>query len=417
MAVRIFDSHVHLGVLSHRERESSELPFDLYNGMIDFIKTMNKSGVERAIVFPIPHRDFHTGRSNDYIFEAYQKYPDRLISFCRIDDKLDENLRKGFKGAKLHLVYEDLKIRNIHTALKLLEDWNVPLLLHANFDKDNPQLKVQQVKEILSVTPNLLLILAHCGRGRICTDEQVVGNANALKTYDRIFFETSTVEDPQTANGSIVKAVCDIVGNERVLFGTDYPFQKDLYDYSALICPTLNATCLDTDTKQKIMFSNIYNLLNLGNEERVIIRRTNESDIDAVFDVFFSELSKQDKKYLAISAKLKYREHWERHITSGKSCFVAVLTRDTSQEKIVGYMRAFPTMMKEHQGDLWDFVVHPDYRKRGIAKQMLMYLHRRYSEMFAKTDANNVPMKTLLQSFGYQSENPDSVRIIKWNKK
>jgi ribosomal protein S18 acetylase RimI-like enzyme len=152
--------------------------------------------------------------------------------------------------------------------------------------------------------------------------------------------------------------------------------------------------------------------MNLGNEERVIIRRTNKNDIAAVFDVFFNELSKQDKKYLAYSAKIKYRESWEKDIVAGRSCFITTIQND-----IVGYMRVFPSIKNKHKGDLWDFVVHPNYRKRGIAKQMLLYLHRRFSEVSAKTDVKNIVMQTLLRNFGYQPLNPEAARMIKWTKK
>ncbi|MDR2116215.1 MAG: GNAT family N-acetyltransferase [Planctomycetaceae bacterium] len=408
--MQIIDSHVHLGVHSHCETDGNNLPFDLYNGESVFVKTMDAVGVERAIVFPITHREFNVVRSNEYILDAYRKHPDKLIPFCRIDENLKNNLEQGFKGAKLHLVYEDLKIKDIHTALKLLEDRNVPLLLHANFDKDNPKLKVQQVKEILSVVPNLFLILAHCGRGRPNTTQHVIENATVLKKYDRVYFETSTMEYPLTGNGEIVKQLCNILGSERILFGSDYPYQKDL-EYANHIA-WLKKIPLSESDLQKVACGNAYRLFNLEKEERIIIRRTNGNDIPLLFDIFFNELSKQDKKYLALSTKLKYREHWEKHIITGNSVFVTTLNG-----KIVGYMRCFGDRKNDNKGDLWDFVVHPDCRGKGIATQMLQYLHRKFSEMFAKTDAHNVPMKSLLTKFGYTPDNPESPRVIKWNKK
>jgi len=46
-----------------------------------------------------------------------------------------------------------------------------------------------------------------------------------------------------------------------------------------------------------------------------------------------------------------------------------------------------------------------------------MYLHRRFTEVFAKTDVKNIPMQTLLKSFSYQPLNPDAARNIKWIRK
>jgi ribosomal protein S18 acetylase RimI-like enzyme len=77
-------------------------------------------------------------------------------------------------------------------------------------------------------------------------------------------------------------------------------------------------------------------------------------------------------------------------------------------------MRCFENLKDKNEGDLWDFVVHPDYRNKGIAKQMLQYLHRRFKKMLAKTDANNKLMINLLKTFGYISDDLTAPRVIKW---
>ena len=410
----LIDFHVHIGLPEHRTCKGSELA-DLHLAYPDLIKAMDKSGVSQAVVCPIPHRDYDIQESNKYLLEAVTESNDRLIPFCRIDKHLEQNLQNGFKGAKLHmgrskgadLSYENIKIKNIVQQLRVLEDYGAPLFFHASF-KNKPK----QIKEILEVAPNLFLILAHCGRGNILTTEQVLENVEALKKYDRVYFETSTLEDPLTGKGEILQQICNIVGAKRILFGTDFPFLRDHCTYKNhidyLIGSQLDKLCIRT-----ISYDNAVRLLNLNNDSnRITIRRTNMKDIPHVFDKFFEELPTQDKKYLSLSSKLKYREHWEKHISAGKSCFVV-----QSQQTIVGYMRCFENLKDKSEGDLWDFVVHPNYRSRGIAKQMLQYLHRRFLKIFTKTDAKNNPMIGLLNSFGYASDNLTAPRVIKWHRK
>jgi len=406
----MIDAHVHLGLPEHCIRNDGDFA-NLYCSYPDLLKEMDKANVSRAIVFPIPHLDFDVRKSNEYVLEAATKSNGRLIPFCRIDEHLRRNLQNGFKGVKLHQggmrggkqKYEGIETKNIVAELRIIEDFNAPLILHAPFEG-----KPAAVKEILSIAPNLFLILAHCGRGHVHTAEQVLDNARTLKKYDRVYFETSTIENPLTDDAGIIKHVCDILGNNRVLFGTDYPFKREL-GYKCHIdhiqrCP------IDALTLQKITADNVVRLLNLeNNQNRAIIRRTNKNDIPLLFDGLFNELTKQDKKYLAFTPKMKYRNHWENHIEKGNSCFVVVI-----QEKIVGYMRVFAEFKNDHKGDLWDFVVHPDYRRRGIAKEMFAYLHRRFPEMFTKTDAKNIPMQALLRKFGYNPDNPEAQRVIKW---
>ena len=101
----IIDSHIHLGLPEFLLVDKIEFDYNLFNSYEDTIKMMDNNGIDRAIVFPIPHYQIDTIKSNAYILEACKKYPDRFIPFCRIDDNLEENLTSRlYKGVKLHLV-------------------------------------------------------------------------------------------------------------------------------------------------------------------------------------------------------------------------------------------------------------------------------------------------------------------------
>jgi predicted TIM-barrel fold metal-dependent hydrolase/GNAT superfamily N-acetyltransferase len=399
--MKIIDAHVHLGTIAHKKSKSDGFPFDLYNDYKNFLKCMDVSHVSRAVVLPIPHRDYDSKLSNEYLLEAALKSSNRLIPFCRIDDKLEENLRNGFKGAKLHLVYEDLDIKNLKYELKLLEEYGVPLLLHAKF-KD----KVRQIEEILKYAPNLYLILAHMGRGHINTYEGIVENETALKKYDRVYFETSTIEDPVTGHGNIsINKVCDIIGNNRVIFGTDYPFEKDKYDYQCRI-DTFSNGIHDKKALPLIMFDNIFALLNLGNDqERITIRKVKKSDA-SFLGTFLELLSDEDKKFLALSPKLSYIK---TVIKSERHCYVALV-----HDNIAGFMRE--SGRPEGYSLLEEIVVHPDYLRKGIAQELLKHYHRIFLKTLAKTNAKNTGMITLLKRNGYEPENPDAQRIINWSR-
>jgi predicted TIM-barrel fold metal-dependent hydrolase/ribosomal protein S18 acetylase RimI-like enzyme len=399
--MKIIDAHIHLGTIAHKKNGAGGFPFDLYNDYKSFLKCMDASHILRAVVLPIPHRDYDSRFSNEYLLEAALKSPNRLIPFCRIDDRLEENLRNGFKGAKLHLVYEDLEINNLKYELKLLEEYGVPLMLHAKF-KD----KVRQIEEILKYAPNLYLILAHMGRGHINTDEGIVENAVALKKYDRVYFETSTIEDPITGHGNAsINKVCNIVGNNRVIFGTDYPFEKDKYDYQSRIDIFINGIYAKS-ALPFIMFDNIFELLNLGNDqERIAVRKAKKSDA-SFLGTFLESLSEEDRKFLALSPKLS---HIKTVIRSESHCYVALV-----HNIIVGFMRE--SGRPKGYSLLEEIVIHPDYRRKGIARELLKHYHRIFSKTLAKTNAKNTGMIALLRRNGYEPENPDAQRIINWSR-
>ena len=131
--MKVIDAHMHIGLQAFCDKENSDFKYDLCSTYDEIIELMDMNGVDKAIILPIPHKDFNTEKTNNYVFEAYQRYTDRLIPFCRIDEHLAENLKKGFRGVKLHLLYENIEIKNIKKELQLIEDTNVPLIVHAKF--------------------------------------------------------------------------------------------------------------------------------------------------------------------------------------------------------------------------------------------------------------------------------------------
>ena len=94
--MQLIDAHIHIGKHSFCDVENSNFKYDLCATYEEVIELMDMNNIGKAVILPIPHKDFDTEKTNDYVFEAYQKYPDRLIPFCRIDEHLEENLKKGF---------------------------------------------------------------------------------------------------------------------------------------------------------------------------------------------------------------------------------------------------------------------------------------------------------------------------------
>jgi predicted TIM-barrel fold metal-dependent hydrolase len=399
--MKIIDAHVHVGLKTFCKNENSNFDISLANDYMEFIKKMDLYNIDKAIILPIPHKDFDSGLSNDYLISAYNAFPDRFIPFCRIDDKLEDNFKRGFKGAKIHFLYEETKIEQLKNTFMFLEDIDVPVIVHALFSD-----KAKQIKKILKIAPNLKIILAHMGRGHIYTDEGVIENAIALKKYDNIFFETSTI-----GNISAIKDVCNIIGEDRVIFGSDYPFgetwfkNEKPYNYSdetdLFINSGLKEACVN-----KIMCSNISNLLYLNEDiSKITVRKIKNSDFDRV-TTLFKQISDTDKKFLALKPKITLIK---QQIKAQRHCYVAV-----KGDKITGFMRE--SGRPEGYSLLEELLVHPEYRRQGIAGKMLRYYHRIFSKTLAKTNAKNDGMIKLLKCNGYYADNPDAQRIVNWTR-
>ena len=391
--MKVIDAHMHIGLQAFCDKENSDFKYDLCSTYDEIIELMDMNGVDKAIILPIPHKDFNTEKTNNYVFEAYQRYTDRLIPFCRIDEHLEENLKKGFRGVKLHLLYENIEIMNIKKELQLIEDTNVPLIVHAKFAN-----KVKQIEQIFRYSPNINVILAHMGRGHLYTGEQTIDNALALRKHPNLYVDLSTVGDLQS-----ILNVCEIIGYDRVIYASDYPFGKNClgekYNYSDEL--NILKRHLSDKNGECVFHKNIERLLNLRND--IFIRRAKKTDVDPIMEMFNS-LSSEDQKFLAYNNKSSLIR---QIIRSERHCYVAV-----HGNTIVGFLRE--SGRPEGFSLLEEIVVLPEFRGKGIATKLLNYYHRAFHKNMAKTNASNYKMINILGKNGYVAENPDAPRIINW---
>lgn len=389
----LIDAHMHIGKNCFCDVENSDFKYDLCSTYDEIIEVMDINNVDKAIVLPIPHKDFNIKKTNDYVFEAYEKYPDRLIPFCRIDEHLEENLKKGFRGVKVHLLYEDIDIKNIKKQLQIIEDANVPLIVHAKFAN-----KVKQIEQIFKYAPNINIILAHMGRGHLYTGEQTVDNALVLRKYSNLYMDLSTVGDLQ----SIIN-VCEIIGYDRVIYASDYPFAKNCLGKNYNYADELNILKrhLSDENGERIFHKNIERLLNL--RVGIFIRRVKKTDVDSIMEIFNS-INSEDKKFLAYNSKSSLIR---QIIRSERHCYVAIC-----ENKIVGFLRE--SGRPEGFSLLEEIVVLPEYRGKGVATKLLKHYHRAFYKNMAKTNASNDKMISMLCKHGYSAENPDAPRIINW---
>lgn len=394
--MKIIDAHVHIGKNSFNDVENNNFNYNLCSTYEEIIEVMNMNKIDKAIILPIPYKDFNIEKTNNYVFEAYQKYPNRLIPFCRIDKSLEENLKKGFRGVKLHLLYEDINIKDIKKELQLIEDANVPLLVHAKFAN-----KVEQIEEIFKYAPNINIILAHMGRGKLYTGEQTRENALKLKKYSNLYMDLSTVGDLQA-----IINVCEIIGYDRVVYASDYPFGKiyfnEKYNYSNEL--KMLQKYLDKKNVEYIFYKNIEKLLTV--KENIFIRRAKKEDIDCIMKIF-NEISIKDRKFLAYKSKASLIK---QIIKSEKHCYVAMY-----KDSIIGFLRE--SGRPEQFSLLEEIVVLPEYRNKGVAKKLLDYYHKIFHKNMAKTNASNEGMINLLYKYRYLPKNPNAPRIINWIRK
>ncbi len=204
----------------------------------DLLAAMDTEGVTQSVVFGFPWRRLATMRyHNDYILAAQQRYPRHLIGFACVNAlesgaaaEVERCLAAGCRGVGELAFYQEGLGREIITALAPIADlcqgYGVPLLLHTNepvghtYPGKSP-MQLGELYELIQAFPDLTLILAHWGGGLFFF--QLLKKAVA-EVLQNVYFDTAA--SPYLYRPEVYRLAAEIVGPEKILFGSDYPLLK-----------------------------------------------------------------------------------------------------------------------------------------------------------------------------------------------
>jgi len=211
----IIDVHNHVGK-PDRGLEVWQTPEKL-------IAEMDNAGIDKAIIFGFPEYSYNIPDNNDYIFESVKKYPNRLIGFSYINPWHREHALKelercviklGFKGLKLHPAIHHFPL-NAHSLTDSIFEkcskFKIPIISHGQGDCHN--CTPAQFGDMAETFPDVPLIMAHMGFWQNTEDA-----INKAKKYANLYLDTTMINNVET-----IRKTVDIVGAEKLLFGTDTP--------------------------------------------------------------------------------------------------------------------------------------------------------------------------------------------------
>jgi len=224
---KIIDAHTHIGLDCFQKRENLEeianIPAarDKFENRIeDFVVRMNQNGIDKSIVFPFPAPGVDIDAANRYILDSYQQYPNQIIPFVLLDENIEYWLKLGVRGFKYHSGLMPIPDISLRHYCQVISEAKVPLmshisLRHASFST--------QIDSILEVAPDMTLLIAHMGRRVPNTGIGVEENLQKVREMENVYFETSTVRDVP-----VLKKAIELLGADRVIFGSDYPFNSSI---------------------------------------------------------------------------------------------------------------------------------------------------------------------------------------------
>ncbi|NIN69508.1 MAG: amidohydrolase family protein [Anaerolineae bacterium] len=204
----IIDSHTHVD------------KFGWYDPPETIVRLMDEAGIDKSIIMTYGDAPDVEG-SIEYIAEAVEKYPERLIGYARMNPSRGEEAHQlfekamelyGFKGLKLHPVGNLCHPAGPETVeiIHLATRYRAPVLFHCGDEELTLPLQIAQAAE---ACPDATIILGHAG-GYFHWKDAI----RAAESHPNIVLDTSALPYPQA-----IKEAVQRIGASRVLYASDGP--------------------------------------------------------------------------------------------------------------------------------------------------------------------------------------------------
>jgi predicted TIM-barrel fold metal-dependent hydrolase len=240
-------------------------------GVEDLIASMDASGVERSVIcgFPWGRPDL-CSLHNQYLMESASRYPNRLIVFISLlfstpdwsERELDRGMKGGAKGAGEIAFYDremgSQDIDSMKPILTRMERNGIPILLHTNERLGHSYpgkgaTPLERFYELILSFPNLPVILAHWGGGLPFYELM----PEVAKSMIHVYYDTAA--SPFLYSKRIYAIASEIVGAEKILFGTDFPLLSPPRYFQEL-----KESGLSKEDQEKILGLNFSRLIEKG---------------------------------------------------------------------------------------------------------------------------------------------------------
>jgi predicted TIM-barrel fold metal-dependent hydrolase len=204
-------------------------------GPEEMVAAMDEAGVAAAVVMGFPWRAERLWRrQHEVILEAMRRFPRRLLGFCAVHvlepgalREVERCLAAGFKGIGELAWYDQDLGEDLTPVLapiaELCGHYRAPLMLHTN-DPVGPNypgkaaLSLPGLYKAIRAFPEVDWILAHWGGGLPFYGLMKKEGPEVLR---RVYFDTAA--SPYLYRPEIYRLAAEMVGPNRIIFGSDYP--------------------------------------------------------------------------------------------------------------------------------------------------------------------------------------------------
>ena len=201
----------------------------------ELIASMDKAGVDISVIVNIGWTTHELCvETNDYILESIARYPQRLIGFCTVQPhsyeaaitEIERCAKAGIRGVgeiRPDIQLFDLRDEEvIEPLIKVIRKHKLILLTHASEPVGHNYpgkgaITPDMLYPFITSYPDLTIVCAHWGGGL----PFYALMPEVKQAMNNVFFDTAA--SPFLYSPQIYNQVIQLVGAEKILFGSDYP--------------------------------------------------------------------------------------------------------------------------------------------------------------------------------------------------
>jgi len=239
----------------------------------ELVASMDKAGIDISVIANIGWTTHELCvETNDYILESIARYPERLIGFCAVQPQSSEAAvaeiercaEGGIKG--VGEMRPDIQFFNLNDEkvivpfVEIVRKRNLILLTHASEPVGHAYpgkggITPDILYPFITSFPDLTIVCAHWGGGL----PFYALMPEVKQAMSNVFFDTAA--SPFLYSAQIYNQVIQLVGADKILFGSDYP----LLSQSRLLTE-IETLDLPKATKDLILSGNAQRLLGIKGE-------------------------------------------------------------------------------------------------------------------------------------------------------
>jgi len=201
----------------------------------EIIAYLDGSGIDKGVVFGFPWADHELVReNNDEVWAFHERYPDRIVPFAILSPvggeansrEASRTLAQGFSGigelAVYHGGWSPSDFEALGPCIELARDAGVPVLIHVNEPVGHEYpgkvpVDFRGLLHTIEAHPHSDFILAHWGGGIFIYALMPEVRKILARTY------LDTAASPYLYSPDIYEIACRIMGQDKILFGSDFP--------------------------------------------------------------------------------------------------------------------------------------------------------------------------------------------------